>query len=47
MSVGAVALLAGLLLGVDPWGNFHWDGSDVMRGVIAGTPLGILCEQMR
>lgn len=41
---GALALLAGLALGVDAWGNFHWDNGDVMRGVIAAAPLGVLCE---
>lgn len=44
---GALALLAGLVLGVDAWGNFHWDTGDVLRGVIAAAPLAFICEQMR
>ena len=43
---GATALLAGLVLGVDPWGNFYWNGGDVMCGITAAAPLGVLCEHM-
>lgn len=42
---GAFALLAGLALGADPLGNFHWDSGDVTRGFITAAPLGLICEQ--
>ena len=45
MPFGALALLAGQVLGVDALGNFHWDFGDVMRGVLTAAPLGFICEQ--
>jgi hypothetical protein len=44
---GTLALLAGLILGVDAWGNSYWDNGDVLRGVIAAAPLAFFCERMR
>ena len=43
---GTLALLAGLVLGVDAWGNFHWDTGDVLRGVITAAPLALTCERI-
>jgi hypothetical protein len=41
---GTLAVLAGLVLGVNAWGGFHWDYSDVSRGIIAAAPLCFVCE---
>jgi hypothetical protein len=41
---GTLAVLAGLALGVNAWGGFHWDYSDVSRGIIAAAPLCFVCE---
>jgi hypothetical protein len=41
---GTLAVLAGLALGVDAWGGFHWDYADVSRGIIGAAPLCFVCE---
>jgi hypothetical protein len=41
---GTLAVLAGLFLGVNAWGGFHWDYGDVSRGIIAAAPLCFVCE---
>jgi hypothetical protein len=43
---GTLAVLAGLVLGVDAWGGFHWDYSDVSRGIIGAAPLCFVCERL-
>lgn len=39
-------MLAGLVLGVNAWGGFHWDYGDVSRGIIAAAPLCFVCEHV-
>lgn len=41
---GTLAVVAAFFLRLDAFGGFHWDYSDVSRGIIGIAPLCFVCE---